>query len=43
MLEREYYHLENMNNFEQLPSHGFKLNFSAYCPTRYGHPAKIRR
>jgi len=26
MLEREYYHLENMANFEQLPPHGFKLS-----------------
>lgn len=26
MLEREYYHLENMNGFEQLPPHGFKLS-----------------
>src|SRR5882762_4764208 len=26
MLEREYYHLENMNNFHQLPPHGFKLS-----------------
>jgi kynurenine formamidase len=25
MLEREYYHLENMTNFDQLPDHGFKL------------------
>jgi kynurenine formamidase len=25
MLEREYYHLENMQNFEQLPPTGFKL------------------
>ena len=26
MLEREYYHLENMTNFDQLPPHGFKLS-----------------
>ena len=26
MLEREYYHLENMANFDQLPPHGFKLS-----------------
>jgi kynurenine formamidase len=26
MMEREYYHLENMQNFEQLPATGFKLN-----------------
>jgi kynurenine formamidase len=26
MREREYYHLENMSNFDQLPSHGFKLS-----------------
>jgi kynurenine formamidase len=26
MLEREYYHLENMGNFDQLPPHGFKLS-----------------
>ena len=25
MLEREYYHLENMSNLDQLPPHGFKL------------------
>ena len=25
MLEREYYHLENMTNLDQLPPHGFKL------------------
>jgi kynurenine formamidase len=25
MLEREYYHLENMQNFELLPPTGFKL------------------
>ena len=26
MLEREYYHLENMAHFDQLPPHGFKLS-----------------
>jgi kynurenine formamidase len=26
MLEREYYHLENMTNLDQLPPHGFKLS-----------------
>ena len=26
MLEREYYHLENMTNLDQLPGHGFKLS-----------------
>jgi kynurenine formamidase len=26
MLEREYYHLENMGSFEQLPPFGFKLS-----------------
>lgn len=26
MIEREYYHLENMTNLEQLPPHGFKLS-----------------
>jgi kynurenine formamidase len=26
MLDREYYHLENMGNFEQLPARGFKLS-----------------
>src|SRR4051794_2072417 len=26
MLTREYYHLENMTNLEQLPPHGFKLS-----------------
>lgn len=26
MLEREYYHLENMTNFDQLPPHGFMLS-----------------
>jgi kynurenine formamidase len=26
MQTREYYHLENMTNFEQLPAHGFKLS-----------------
>ena len=26
MIEREYYHLENMSNFDQLPPHGFKLS-----------------
>ena len=26
MLEREYYHLENMANFDQLPPLGFKLS-----------------
>ena len=26
MIEREYYHLENMTNFDQLPPHGFKLS-----------------
>jgi kynurenine formamidase len=26
MLEREYYHLENMTNFEELPPYGFKLS-----------------
>jgi len=25
MCEREYYHLENMTNLDQLPGHGFKL------------------
>jgi kynurenine formamidase len=26
MLEREYYHLENMTNLDQLPPHGFRLS-----------------
>ena len=26
MLTREYYHLENMTNLDQLPPHGFKLS-----------------
>jgi kynurenine formamidase len=26
MQTREYYHLENMTNFDQLPAHGFKLS-----------------
>jgi kynurenine formamidase len=26
MIEREYYHLENMTNLDQLPPHGFKLS-----------------
>ena len=26
MLDREYYHLENMTNLDQLPGHGFKLS-----------------
>ena len=26
MLEREYYHLENMTNLDQLPGHGFQLS-----------------
>jgi len=26
MCEREYYHLENMTNLDQLPAHGFKLS-----------------
>jgi kynurenine formamidase len=26
MMEREYYHLENMTNLDQLPGHGFKLS-----------------
>ena len=26
MLEREYYHLENMTNFDKLPPHGFTLS-----------------
>jgi kynurenine formamidase len=26
MMEREYYHLENMSNLDQLPPHGFKLS-----------------
>ncbi len=26
MITREYYHLENMSNFDQLPPHGFKLS-----------------
>ena len=26
MLKREYYHLESMNNFDQLPPYGFKLS-----------------
>ena len=26
MIEREYYHLENMTNLEKLPPHGFKLS-----------------
>jgi kynurenine formamidase len=26
MLEREYYHLENMSNFDELPPFGFKLS-----------------
>jgi kynurenine formamidase len=26
MLERKYYHLENMTNLDQLPPHGFKLS-----------------
>src|SRR5262245_35467501 len=26
MLEREYYHLENMTNFDKLPGHGFTLS-----------------
>jgi kynurenine formamidase len=26
MLEREYYHLENLTNLDQLPSHGFTLS-----------------
>jgi kynurenine formamidase len=26
MLEREYYHLENMTNLDQLPGHGFTLS-----------------
>ena len=26
MFEREYYHLENLTNLEQLPSHGFTLS-----------------
>ena len=25
MLEREYYHLENMTNLDKLPAHGFKV------------------
>jgi kynurenine formamidase len=26
MLEREYYHLENMTNLDKLPAHGFTLS-----------------
>jgi kynurenine formamidase len=26
MLTREYYHLENMTRFDELPSHGFQLS-----------------
>jgi kynurenine formamidase len=26
MREREYYHLENMTNLDQLPGHGFTLS-----------------
>ena len=30
MLTREYYHLENLTNLDQLPGHGFKLSLVPY-------------